>query len=91
MNPCSGNVQRCSKDRPAPDVPYCMNCPKGLSLTYDHCKRRPELVDVGRLLEYARNQSVRSVAASRLGLRSAHAWRPRPSPGHAITAVIAPR
>ena len=38
-----------------------MNCPvdkPGLSLTYDHCKRMPHLVNVSLLLEYARNQSA---------------------------------
>ena len=43
---------------PAPDVPYCMNCPPGgNTLLYDHCKRYPELVDVDLLLKYAREQS----------------------------------
>ena len=67
VSPCYGG--RCTQAKPAPDVPYCMNCPKnssGLSLTYDHCKRFPELVDVELLLEYARNQSAAGNAPLRV-------------------------
>ena len=53
-----------------------MNCPRGLSLTYDHCKRKPELVDVGLLLEYARKQSAAGTidGLGNLSGANSHGW-----------------
>ena len=75
VSPCYGG--RCTQAKPAPDVPYCMNCPKnssGLSLTYDHCKRFPELVDVELLLEYARNQSAAGTIDALSNLRGTNVY-----------------
>ena len=39
-----------------PQVPYCIGCPQGKTLLYDHCKRTPGIVDIDKLLEYAKQQ-----------------------------------
>ena len=51
-----GSKPGCTPKTPSPDVPYCQNCPSGRTLSYDHCKRHPELVNVSALLEYAKDQ-----------------------------------
>ena len=40
----------CTNATPAPDVPLCDGCEPGRTLTYDHCKRHPELVNVSALV-----------------------------------------
>jgi len=63
VSPCFGTTEDgstpgCTKEIPSPDVPWCENCPSGgLVVTYDHCKRHPERVNVSSLLEYARVQA----------------------------------
>jgi hypothetical protein len=51
----------CTKERPSPDVPLCEGCPPGRTLTYDHCKRHPEMVNVSALLAYAHAQAARGL------------------------------
>eukprot|EP00756_Hemistasia_phaeocysticola_P000166 Hpha_TRINITY_DN10115_c0_g1::TRINITY_DN10115_c0_g1_i1::g.131432::m.131432 len=53
-----GSHPGCTNSTPAPNVPFCENCPAGLTLTYDHCKRHPDVVNVSALLSYAREQAT---------------------------------
>lgn len=35
-------------------MPHCLGCPPNTTLTYDHCKVYPDIVEVDKLVEYAR-------------------------------------
>ena len=75
LNATNKTVQGCTKDTPAPAVPYCYNCPPGgLTLLYDHCKRYPELVDVDLLLGYARAQSKAGTIDALGNLSGTRVW-----------------
>ena len=53
-----GSHPGCTNSTPAPNVPFCENCPAGRTLLYDHCKGHPEVVNVSELLSYAREQAA---------------------------------
>jgi len=55
---CSNSPKKpCTARTPSPSVPICDGCPEGQTLTYDHCKTKPDWVNVSVLLDYARHQA----------------------------------